>query len=376
MPSNPTDQFARDQALAERYRPLLILYPEISTQTRRYRPNWRELHQAPLCEDYHPRDVRLVLDHARIPGRAALHDGEKLLDELESNPATRRIDILAGIGPREEFWAQYYGIVSRIIVNKEDHKEDDTYPCLAYVHVVHGDDVTTETPPGDHAPDYRGLIAIDYWFIYLYNDWKSVHEGDWEHIVVVVKEAADPQGQPEAIACAYSVHDIGYRLPWRDVEKADDQGERADQGTHPVVYVANGSHANYFYGPCHYSTRAEMFGVRIKAGEFPFTGEFTDYTTSFEEGARVFPEAKVVPAPVGGRWTGEWRWLNFSGRWGSRGAGWLPRFLHIGPLRYLWEAPGSLAPRDNWRNPFAWVDHECENAPPLDTWLARQSRLA
>jgi len=360
-----------DQALAERYRPLLILYPEISSQTRRKRPNWRELREAPLYEDYHPRDVRLVLDHARIFGRAAPHDGQQLLDELESDPRIRRIDILAGIGPREEFWAQYYRIVSRI----EEHGGDDTYPYAAYVHVAYGDDVASESSPIEGVSDYRGLIAIDYWFIYLYNDWRSVHEGDWEHIVVVVKQAADPQGQLEAIACAYSVHDTGYRLPWRDIEKVDDQGERADQGTHPVVYVANGSHANYFRGPCHYPTRGEMFGVRIEAGEFPFTGEFTDYTTSFEEGIRVFPEAKVVPVPVGDRWADEWRWLNFSGRWGSRGAGWLPRFLHIGPLRYLWEAPGSLPPRDNWRNPFTWVDHGCEDAR-LDGWLARQSPLA
>jgi hypothetical protein len=358
MSPNRADQSQREQALAERYGPLLILYPEISSRTRMKRPNWRSSCQAPLYEDYHPRDVRLVLDHALIPGRPAPHNGEQLLDQLESNPKIPRIDILAGIGPREKFWAEYYDVVNKI----GDHVGDNTYPHLAYVHVAYGD------------AGYRGLIAIDYWFVYLYNDWKSVHEGDWEHIVVVVKEATDPQGQPEAIACAYSAHDIGYRLPWRDVEKADDQGERADQGTHPVVYVANGSHANYFFGPYHYFTRAEMFGVRVKAGEFPLTGEFTDYTTSFEEGAKVFPEARVVPVPAGGHWADEWRWLNFSGRWGSRGAGWLPRFLHVGPLRYLWEAPGSLPPRDNWRDPFAWVDHECEEAPPLDAWLARQSR--
>lgn len=371
MPPNRADQSEREQALAERYRPLLILYPEISSQTRRVRPNWRSLCQAPLYEDYHPRDVRLVLDHARIPGRTPPHDGKQLLDELETNPKIPRIDILAGIRPakREEFWAEYCGIVNKI----GEHEGDDTYPCSAYVHVLYGDDVASETPPSEYASDYRGLIAIDYWFIYLYNDWRSVHEGDWEHIVVVVKEAADPQGQPEPTACAYSVHDIGYRLPWREIDKADDQGERADQGTHPVVYVANGSHANYFFGPCHYPTRAEKFGVRVRTGEFPFTGDFTDYTTSFEEGARVFLEPRVIPPPVGGRWAGEWRWLNFSGRWGSRGPGWLPRFLHIGPLRRIWDAPGSLPPRDNWRNPFAWVDHGCEEAPPLHTWLARQS---
>ena len=36
-----------------------------------------------------------------------------------------------------------------------DHKEDNTYPCSAYVKVVYGDDVASETPPSEYAPDYR-----------------------------------------------------------------------------------------------------------------------------------------------------------------------------------------------------------------------------
>ena len=365
MLPNRADQSEHEQALAERYKPLLVLYPEISSETRKVRTDWREEGLAPLYEDYHPRDVRLILDHARIPGRTPLHDGERLVEELEQNPEVERIDLLAGIdhADREKFWAEYFRILSK----EGQHQGDETYPVSAYAHVVYGDDLPESS--------YRGLIAIEYWFMYLYNDWKSTHEGDWELIVVFLSQGSGPEGQPEPIGCAYSAHHGGYRLRWPEVERVDDQGQRADGGTHPVVYVASGSHANYFFGPDRYATTTEHFGVRITTGEFPFTGAFVDFTTSFEDGARVIAKIKVVPAPVDGLWTAEWRWLNFHGEWGSRGvpkwAKWVPRPVRFRLFGRIWGAPASLPVRENWSNPFAWADGECEEGP-LDSWLIRQ----
>ena len=378
MVPDRADQSEYEQALAERYKPLLVLYPEISSETRRVRADWREEGLPPLYEDYHPRDVRLVLDHARIPGRTPLHDGDRLVEELERNPEVGRIDLLAGIGhaDREKFWAEYFHIV-----NKEgQHQGDETYPHSAYVHVVDGDDLAATTAGGDNSSRYCGLIAIEYWLIYIYNDWRATHEGDWEHVVVFLRQPSSPEGQPEPIASAYSAHHGGYRLRWPEVEKVDDQGQRADGGTHPVVYVANGSHANYFFGPRRYATTTEKFGVRITSGEFPFTGEFMDFTTSFDEGVRVFPDLKVVPSAFEGGWTGEWRWLNFRGGWGSLGVPkWLgvplrvlPRRLRFTLFRRIWGAPASLPLRPNWRDPFSWVERECEEAPPRERWLVRQ----
>jgi hypothetical protein len=158
MPPDRADQSEREPALAERYKPLLVLYPEVSSETRRVRPDWRKSGLSPLYEDYHPRDVRLVLDHARIPGRTPPHDGDRLLEELERNAKVERIDLLAGIGhaDRQKFWAEYYRIV-----NKEgSHQGDETYPHSAYVHIAYGDDVAGTTPAGESASPYRGLIAI------------------------------------------------------------------------------------------------------------------------------------------------------------------------------------------------------------------------
>jgi len=69
-----------------------------------------------------------------------------------------------------------------------------------------------------------GTTAIEYWFLYLYNDFADKHEADWEGVTVFVKD-----GKP--IGSAYSQH----------------QGRAWNAATddHPEVYVAAGSHANY-----------------------------------------------------------------------------------------------------------------------------------
>jgi hypothetical protein len=84
-------------------------------------------------------------------------------------------------------------------------------------------------------------IVLQYWFFY-YDDvysyfyppsdllWQA-HEGDWEVVNVVLT----PEEQP--IEVGYSQHCLGQRLEWAAAPRVED--------THPLVYVAAGSHANY-----------------------------------------------------------------------------------------------------------------------------------
>jgi hypothetical protein len=87
-------------------------------------------------------------------------------------------------------------------------------------------------------------IVLQYWLFYYDNPlllpatpfgtfWQS-HEGDWELVNVIL----DSSGEP--LEAAYSQHCSGQRMAWNDprLEIRD--------GTHPVSYVALGSHANYF----------------------------------------------------------------------------------------------------------------------------------
>jgi hypothetical protein len=74
--------------------------------------------------------------------------------------------------------------------------------------------------------------VIQYWLFYAYNNGPlNDHQGDIE----VVEILLDSSGTP--VKASYSQHGAGENAAWGDVEKTDG---------HPVVYVAQGSHANYF----------------------------------------------------------------------------------------------------------------------------------
>lgn len=83
-------------------------------------------------------------------------------------------------------------------------------------------------------------VAIQYWFLYLFNGFENWHEADWEQITVRLEGGA---GRPRPEAVFYSAHQGGHFRDWEPVEKL--------AGTHPVVFVARGSHANYFVAGIH-----------------------------------------------------------------------------------------------------------------------------
>jgi len=343
MPKQNYNQ-SKYQQLVPKYKPLLVLYPEIpSGSVRTTHPSWRA-GGPPLTHDYHPRDIKLVLENTAMLGdRDEPGDWEIMLKRMEAH-RRKRIDVLVGVGPgdRDAFWRRYAAIDRSL--PKYDHR--------CYAHVV--------TRRGS----YKRLLAIEYWYAYLYNDWKTVHEMDWEAVVVVLR--VNRKGREMPVACACSAHHGGYRLRWNKVEKVDDQGNRDNKsGTHPVIYVAQGSHANYFFGGQTYTTKAEVFdGLFIESGKFPFTGEFIDFVTSFDEGDRRLIEAVLIPPPTRNRWSGEWRWLNFRGKWGSPGS----RFDRL----VQQDGPPALVPRTlQWHNPFLWIDEVCQEAPGHPRWLLR-----
>ena len=86
-----------------------------------------------------------------------------------------------------------------------------------------------------------GTVVLQYWLFYADDFWSlqyppsnlvwQAHEGDWEVVTVVL----DADRQP--VEAAYSQHCTGQRKAWAQVPKA---------GEHPLVFVANGSHANLF----------------------------------------------------------------------------------------------------------------------------------
>jgi hypothetical protein len=104
-----------------------------------------------------------------------------------------------------------------------------------------------------------GWVVVQYWFFYVYNNWRSAfsgandHEADWEMVSVYLAEETQEtatgngdlgrgaeQYRPEWVA--YAKHDYS----GDDLRRRWDDLELEKVGDHPVVYVAAGSHAAYF----------------------------------------------------------------------------------------------------------------------------------
>jgi hypothetical protein len=83
---------------------------------------------------------------------------------------------------------------------------------------------------------------MQYHFFYAFNDWRLAangmnhHEGDWEMVAVYLKNDV-----PYSVL--FSQHGAGNIEKWETIHLAVDQ--QGSVTTHPVVYVALGSHANY-----------------------------------------------------------------------------------------------------------------------------------
>ncbi len=103
----------------------------------------------------------------------------------------------------------------------------------------------------------NGWIVLQYWFLYLFNNWRSGffgandHEADWEMVCVYLSEWPTGEITPEWVA--YASHDHsgdGVRRRW-------DDPELEKVGEHPVIYAGAGSHASY-YTAGEYLTELEL----------------------------------------------------------------------------------------------------------------------
>ncbi len=76
-----------------------------------------------------------------------------------------------------------------------------------------------------------GYVYIEYWFYYVYNVYWYFdnHYNDWEMMIVVLNGAHNP------VEVRYGAHGFVNTYSWSDVSKEDT--------THPIAYVASGSHA-------------------------------------------------------------------------------------------------------------------------------------
>ena len=253
-----------EQALIERYTPVLMLVP-----------------QERACDDrgepYDAGPTSLVLGDPRIVLR---RDAQGQPIVLEGPEATD----LAGLD------ATHY----------LDYPGNPLRPGCSYERLsrerMEGRSPTTSVHIA-REPGREGF-AIQYWFFYYFNDFNNTHEGDWEMIQVVFDvDTIEEALTTDPVEVGYAQHGGGEWAAWDDPKL-----ER--EGTHPVVYVSRGSHASQF-------DRA----VYLMWGENN-TGFGCDITEGADQRVALTPElvaGGADPASVAA-------WLSFEGRWGQKEA--------------------------------------------------------
>lgn len=170
-------------------------------------------------------------------------------------------------------------------------------------------------------PDKPGKLALQYWLYYVYNDWNNKHEGDWEMIQLVFAARSPEEAlHRHPLDIGYSQHSGAQRASWDDSDL-----ERT--GTHPLVYSASGSHANFF-------RPALWFGYSAQAG----IGCDDTRAPSRE----VDPKVVLLPtAPAGV--DSRFAWLGFFGLWGQR-------------LRSPNGGPTGPNAKTQWVHPTTWME--------------------
>ena len=169
---------------------------------------------------------------------------------------------------------------------------------------------------------HPGQLALQYWFFYVFNDYNNKHEGDWEMIQLDFRASDVQQAlsrKPDEVG--YSQHDGAERAHW-----GDGKLEIVDR-THPVVYPASGSHANY-YQPALYLGRSAAQGVGCDDTVGP--------------SRQLLPRVAFVPTDRA-VYLADYPWLGFQGHWGEEQPG-------------FYNGPTGPNLKVQWTQPITWAD--------------------
>ena len=201
-------------------------------------------------------------------------------------------------------------------------------PCYVGAATAHGG------PSVAYGAVFRGggRTALQYWLFYPVNVyrpptaagefWQS-HEGDWEAVTVLLGADERP------VSVGLSRHCGGVARPWRRSSR---------RGSHPVAFVALGSHAlGFAAGAVRLDERCwppqaisvyRAYGVTLR----------DRYATGRTVRPRIVPVTAGTPA-----------WMRFPGGWGEDQ---YVRFPSVDPLRFG-QGPVGPAFHRLWRQPFA-----------------------
>ena len=276
VPSAFADEAADEQALAERYAPVVLLRTQAEPCDRQ-------------GDAYFPVAVETFLGrrrrHAGRPRRRGdqgadrgrhREQGQRLVPRLPGNP------LRPGCGFERWFKTIAAG-----------------HPATVYAHVAQED----------------GQTALQYWLYYVFNDWNNTHEGDWEMLQIMFDApTATAALQTAPTEVGFSQHTGGERSDWTggSLQLDGDAAGRVPRRRLP----------------------RQFFSQRLWLGFSAETGIGCDDTRA--PSTRVEPDVVLLPrtAPA----TGKFAWLSFAGLWGERVRG--PYSGPTGPAeKRQWDEP-------------------------------------
>ena len=187
--------------------------------------------------------------------------------------------------------------------------------------------------------------VLSYWTYYMYNRFANLHEGDWETVQVDLTGS----NSPDSVGVArwfFSSHEGGDTEPCTTIPS----GCR-----HPDVYVAKGSHANYFTPGAHDAV------ATCPKGHHCFRSPRDDQT-----------EESADPLELGDYELVELKEPPFVGRYGRANlkSNWV-KPLPIPDALWSWDAPDDPRERDTWNDkPLASFEEAVGDEPPVRKWLS------
>lgn len=160
-------------------------------------------------------------------------------------------------------------------------------------------DIYIEFPPGSDFPttiyahpfkDGDNFI-IQYFFFYPFNNWVNNHEGDWEHINVVI--TSDDPNIAEISRVVYYFHKNFMVCEVAQSENPDEFDFYVIDGSHPVVFIGGwGSVSNSYYGVYGEGAGSHgcypIYGEWENVTEIPLVGNINEFVHISEGGITNF----------------------------------------------------------------------------------------
>jgi hypothetical protein len=152
-------------------------------------------------------------DWSRLPHRTA--DGRALRYYIDAPGDDRESDV-----PGRSRWRQRFAEITKS-GSASVSPADSAYKPTQYVHAYWWN-------------RKAGVLAIQYWFYYPYNEWVNHHEGDWEHIQILLKGPSRIEPGANFVPVDYHYFFHEFWMSTKDVQRV---ASATPEGDHPVVYV-------------------------------------------------------------------------------------------------------------------------------------------